>query len=200
MEASKLILDAVQNGMKIEDVYLQVFQPIQYEIGRLWEINQISVAVEHYTSAATQLIMSQLFPYILCTERKGLSMVACSADNELHEIGVRMVADFFEMYGWDTYYLGANTPLEAVLNTLKEQSPHLLAVSVTMRRHLGYVRELIDQVRQIQENPRLKILIGGFPFVCDPDLWKEYAADGCAQDAREAITLAEKLVLEDKHA
>jgi methanogenic corrinoid protein MtbC1 len=27
---------------------------------------------------------------------------------------MRMVADFMEMEGWDTYYLGANTPTESV--------------------------------------------------------------------------------------
>ncbi|MFP4048815.1 MAG: hypothetical protein ACLFT8_02590, partial [Desulfovermiculus sp.] len=31
-EASKLILDSVQAGTTIEDVYLQVFQPVLYEI------------------------------------------------------------------------------------------------------------------------------------------------------------------------
>lgn len=198
-EASKLILDSVQAGTTIEDVYLQVFQPVLYEIGRLWEMNQVSVAVEHYTTAATQLIMSQLFPYILHAERKGLRMVACSADNELHEVGVRMVADFFEMSGWDTYFLGANTPMEAVLSTLQERRPHLLAISVTLNRHLGYVRKLIDRVRPDPENRELKILLGGVPFILDPQLWKGFAVDGCAQDAREAVALAEKLIKEEKH-
>ena len=49
-------------------------------------------------------------------------MVATCIGGELHEIGIRMVADFFEMEGWDTYYLGANTPADAVVAELSAQA------------------------------------------------------------------------------
>ncbi|MDZ7776615.1 MAG: hypothetical protein U5L09_13885 [Bacteroidales bacterium] len=54
--------------------------------------------------------MSQLYPYIFNSQRVGKSMVAATVGGELHEMGIRMVADFFEMEGWDTWYLGANAP------------------------------------------------------------------------------------------
>ena len=60
-------------------------------------------------------------------------MVAACAASELHEIGVRMAADFFEMEGWDTFYLGANTPAESVIRTLVERKADVLAVSATIQ-------------------------------------------------------------------
>ena len=63
--ASRLILDAVAQGVSVKNIYLQVFQPILREIGRLWQINQMTVAQEHYCTAATQLIMSQLYSEIV---------------------------------------------------------------------------------------------------------------------------------------
>ena len=39
------------------------FEPVQHEIGRLWQINHISVAHEHYCTSVTQMIMSELYPY-----------------------------------------------------------------------------------------------------------------------------------------
>jgi len=39
--------------------------------------------------------MSQLYPYISKNEKTGRVLVATSVSKELHEIGVRMVADFF---------------------------------------------------------------------------------------------------------
>ena len=50
--------------------------------------------------------------------------------------GDRMVADFFEMDGWDTYFLGANTPAESVLRTADERRADVLAVSCTMTFHI----------------------------------------------------------------
>ncbi|MBC8039173.1 MAG: B12-binding domain-containing protein, partial [Opitutaceae bacterium] len=108
--ASQLVLAAVAAGTPVRDIYLHVFQPAQYEIGRLWQTNRISVAQEHYCTAATQLIMSQLYSHIFATAKNGRTLVATCVSGDLHEIGVRMVADFFEMAGWNTFYLGANTP------------------------------------------------------------------------------------------
>ena len=77
--AARLILDAVEKGESIRNIYLHVFQRTQYEIGRLWYLNRISVAEEHFATAATQLIMSQLYPYVFSTKKTGSKLVAACA-------------------------------------------------------------------------------------------------------------------------
>jgi MerR family transcriptional regulator, light-induced transcriptional regulator len=109
-EAGRLVLDAVESGTSVKDIYLHVFQECQREVGRLWQMNRLSVAEEHYCTAATQLVMSQLYPRVFAGERNGRTLVATCVAGDLHEIGVRMVSDFFEMEGWDAYYVGANAP------------------------------------------------------------------------------------------
>lgn len=192
--ASRLILDAVENGTSVKDIYLQVFQPTQHEVGRLWQTNELSVAQEHYCTAATQLIMSQLYPHIFSTEKNGLTLVATCISGDLHEIGVRMVSDFFEMEGWDTFYLGANTPTPALLGTLKERDADLIVISATMTFHLGAVKELIHSIRNDQSLQKVKIIVGGYPFNVAPDLWREIGADAFSTDALEAVRVAENLV------
>ena len=192
--ASRLILGAVEGGVSVRDIYLHVFQPAQHEIGRLWQMNEISVAQEHYCTAATQLIMSQLYPHIFATERAGRQLVAACVGGELHEIGIRMVADFFEMEGWDTYYLGANAPAEAILEAVEERQADVLGLSATMTFHVHLVTKLIDQVRRSDAGARVKILVGGYPFNTAPELWRRVGADGCARDAQEAVAVASQLV------
>ncbi len=192
-EATQLILDAVAGGAIVKDIYIHVFQPVQHEVGRLWQINRIGVAQEHYITAVTQLVMSQLYPYIFSGEKVGGRLVAASVGGELHEIGIRMVADFFEMAGWDTFYLGANTPTSSILETLKSRQADVLAVSATMTLHLGKVRQLIEAVRTSGPNG-VKILVGGYPFNVSPDLWQQVGADGYAPDADTAIETARQLV------
>ncbi|MBN9689278.1 MAG: cobalamin-dependent protein [Verrucomicrobia bacterium] len=192
--ASRLILAAVAAGTSVKEIYLHVFQPAQYEIGRLWQLNQISVAQEHYCSAATQLIMSQLYPHIFASAKNGRTLVATCVSGDLHEIGVRMVADFFEMDGWSTFYLGANTPHAGVVASVIEQRADVLAVSATISYHVEAVQELIQSVREHQTARRVKILVGGYPFVKNRELWREIGADGSAPDAEQAIALANRLV------
>lgn len=191
---SQLILDYVQDIESVKDVYLYVFQPVQYEIGRLWQTNKITVAEEHYCTAVTQLIMSQLYSYIFTAPRVGRKMVATSVSGELHEIGIRMVTDFFEMNGWDTYYLGANTPHQSIISILQEKKADVLAISATITFHVSEVKKLIQKIRSQPEVASTKILVGGYPFLVAPQLWKAVGADGYAVDAKQAINVAEKLI------
>jgi MerR family transcriptional regulator, light-induced transcriptional regulator len=191
--AVRLVMNAVQAGRPVKDIYLHVFQPTQREIGRLWQFNQIDVGQEHYATAVTQMVMSQLYPLIFSTERVGHSLVATCVGSELHEIGIRMVADFFEMAGWDTYYLGANTPAASIIRAVKEHNAGVLAISATLTTHIGDVRKLIQAVRQ-SEAGQVGILVGGYPFNLSPHLWQRVGADGFARDAQGAIAAAQRLV------
>jgi MerR family transcriptional regulator, light-induced transcriptional regulator len=188
--ASRLVLDAVEDGASVKDVYLAVFQPAQREVGRLWQINRISVAQEHYCTAATQLIMSQLYPKLFEGERTGPTLVMTSAAGELHEIGARMVADFFEMDGWNTFYTGANTPPDSVIRLLVDQQAAVLGISATITSNVGAVEALVRGVRDHPECGPVKILVGGYPFNRDAELWRKVGADGSGRDAQEAITQA----------
>ena len=186
--ASRLILAAVDGGTPVKDIYLQVFERVQHELGRLWQSNYIGVAQEHYCTACTQQIMSQLYPRIFSAEKKGLRLVAACVGGDLHEIGLRMVADFFELEGWDTFFLGANTPISGTLQQVADRTPHVLAISATMSLHVQAVADLIAATRATPNPPH--ILVGGAPFNSMPDLWKDVGADGSARDAAEAIAVA----------
>jgi MerR family transcriptional regulator, light-induced transcriptional regulator len=192
--ASKLILGAVNQGVKVKDIYLQVFQPCQREIGRLWQLNRLSVGQEHYCTAATQWIMVQLYPYIFATPKTGRRFIGACVAGELHEMGLRMVADFFEMEGWDTYYVGANTPVEGILQIMRERGCDILGVSATMTFHIGRTAELIERVRRATAGREVKIMVGGYPFNLAPQLFQQVGADCHARDAREALELARRLL------
>jgi methanogenic corrinoid protein MtbC1 len=194
--ASRMIIKAVKDGIKVEDIYIHVFESSQHEVGRLWQNNQITVAQEHFCTAATQMIMSQLYPYIFSSDKIGLTLVAACVAGEMHEMGVRMVADLFEMEGWDTYYLGANTPAESIIDTIIQLNADVIAISASIHYNVGAVKELVDQIRKSEDTSHIKILVGGRPFVLAPDLWKKVGADGCPSNAIESITLAEKLIKE----
>lgn len=193
--ASRLVLAAADDGVPVKDLYLHVFQRAQREVGRLWQTNRISVAREHFCTAATQLIMSQLYPRIFAGERNGATLVATSVAGDLHEIGIRMVADFFEMAGWHTVYLGADTPTRSVVETVAEHAADALALSVTIATHLPAATALIETLRAEPGVARTRVLVGGYPFNREPGLWRRVGADGHARDAEEAVALAERLVL-----
>lgn len=192
--AVQIIDDATRDGVAVRELYLSVFQPVQREIGRLWQDNEISVAEEHYCTASTQALMAQFYPQILSTPRVGRKVVVACVGNELHEIGTRMVADFFEMAGWDGVYIGANTPATALTELVCRERPHLVALGVTMTYHLGTATKVVERLRGDERCTNVKILVGGYVFRQHPELWRTLNVDGCADDAAGAVETGNTLV------
>ena len=186
--ASALILRAVENEVSIKEIYCHVFEPCQYEIGRLWQSNVVSVAQEHYCTASTQFVMSQLYPYIFRSDRtfRGTIVAAC-VSGELHEIGARMLCDLLEMEGWNTIYLGANVPTAGIVDVLRDNHSDILAISASMTFHIRAVREVIAAVRLASQATR--ILVGGYAFKIASNLWRDVGADYWTKDAADAISL-----------
>jgi len=199
IKANELVQELISRDVSITDVYMEIFHESQREIGRLWQLNKITIAEEHYCTAATQLIMGQLYPLIFATPKRDLVFVGACVGGELHELGVRMVSDFLELAGWNTYYLGANTPIKSVVETVVKEKANIIGISVTMSFHIDEAIQLIEMIRSDVRCGSVKIMVGGFPFLIESMLWKTIGADGYAQNAREAVKVAEKLVTEVTH-
>lgn len=194
-KARQIIFDAVEGGIPARDIYLHVFQVSQREVGRLWQQRTITVGQEHFCSAVTQTIIAQLYPYIFtATEWINKRLVAVCVGDELHEIGLRMICDFLEADGWDTYYMGANVPLDSVINAVREPVADILAISTTLTIHLPSTKAIIDRLHEEKLTEKTKVLVGGYAFNLDPELWRHIGADGFAADAASAITEARRLV------
>ncbi len=190
--ASGIVTEQLARGATLRDLYAEVFAPVQREVGRLWQRGEISIADEHFCTAATQLVMAQLYDRLFEGERRRATLVATSAPGDLHEVGIRIVADFFEMRGWDTVYLGANTPAGAVAEAAVRHRADLVAVSATRASHVEGVRDVVREVRA--RAGQVPVLVGGQPFQLAPGLVAYVGADACAATAEAAVLAAEALL------
>jgi methanogenic corrinoid protein MtbC1 len=180
-------------GATLADLYVQVFQPSLWEVGRLWEEGRVSVAHEHLASAAVARLMAELGPAPVGGRRQRGGAIVTAAPNEFHEIGAWMVADLLADDGWDVRYLGANTPAESLLSLLLELRPKLLFLSVTMPFNLDRAAEVIRLCRQDPALSTIKIVVGGGALRESPELYRKLGADACADNAADAVVTAARL-------
>ncbi len=192
--ALDLIQEAIRSGVGLREIWLRVFQDSQYEVGRLWQSNQISIAQEHYCTAATQTIMSRLYSHVFSAPRKGHILVTACAPGEIHELGMRMIADIFEMEGWDTYHLGANMPVAALADFVAQRQPDLVGLSATMTFHLEGVAMIIKALRENKQTCDVNLVVGGRAFNREPGLWREIGANAYACDIEDALNTAATLL------
>ncbi len=154
---------ALAAGVPIKALYTDLFHASLYEVGELWQTNRIPVAAEHLATAITESVMAQVAASALFGhEPMGRSLIVSCVANEFHQVGGRMVADICEIKGWDTCFLGANTPVLDLLNRIGKLRPDVLALSIAIYFNLPALRSAIEEVRRLY--PQLPIWLGGQLF------------------------------------
>ena len=192
-DAMELIVSARASGVAREDLHDLLWR-VQGEMGRMWQMNQIHSAEEHLGSRIAEELMIIMRTGVARPPKVGRRvLVACVAGNH-HELGARLVADHFEMSGWDALLLGADTPSFDVLRGVHDFQPDLLAVSANLTLHVGATAELIRILREDPLCTTLPVMVGGGPFNLVPDLWELVGADGHATTAAGAVAMGETLV------
>jgi methanogenic corrinoid protein MtbC1 len=137
---------------------------------------------EHVRSSIIRTIVECCYPYVIKEKNKinkdinlGKVIVICPPE-EQHEIGARMVSDFFTLCGYETIFVGSNTPKNEFLKVIDFINPRYLAVSVTSCYNLVAAKDTIERIRKYS-NKKLNILIGGHAFRNNPEALKDTNAD-----------------------
>jgi len=157
-----IVNDLLRSQISIKDIYVHLFQRSMYDVGSLWENNKISVATEHLCTAITESLINLCYPAIFSADHTGKKAVIACTPSEYHQIGARMVADYFELHGWDGYFLGTETPISELIALIREKQPDLIALSVSVSYNLANLLGLIHAIRSCF--PDLEVLVGGQGF------------------------------------
>ncbi len=186
--ARRVIGDAIEAGTDPRDVYLEVLAPALYEVGRLWERNEIGVAAEHLASSTTESVMAEIAGRLRTdAPHRGTAVVACVGE-ELHRLGSRIVSDFLESDGWDVEYLGAMVPVEQIVEVASRSSAGVVALSVTMPARVPQLERAVAELRALTPPPL--VAVGGQGLGT-----REVHADLQSQDPRELLARAAELPL-----
>lgn len=142
-----VVVQLAEGSVDIRAIYIDLFQKSLYQIGELWEQNRISVATEHLATAITEGLLALLYPQIFGAEHSGKKAIVSCTVNEYHQIGGKMIADIFEINGWDSHFLGANAPIESLLQHIQEYQPDVLALSLSLYSNLPKLLKTTDTIR-----------------------------------------------------
>ena len=189
-----LIQKYLQEKIPVTDIYIEILGESMRRIGELWHTAKISVDTEHYCTSTTQMAMAQMYGVIFDRQSKNKTMLCACPGTELHEMGARMVADIFENDGWNTIYLGAAVPEDALVEAVRENTPDLIALSVTMPQYLIDCKKVVDVIRA--EFPKAKIAVGGRAFESTNEIWKKWPVDIYAKSARQLLVMANEIVMD----
>lgn len=137
-----------------------------YKVGELWEEGKISVATEHLASAIVETLLGHLhYRIIKNAGTNKMVVVITSVEDEVHQIGAKMVSDMFELHGWTSHFLGANTPMDELLDFISQINPTIIGLSMSINLHTRNLEKTISKIRE--RIPEMPILVGGQGLIED---------------------------------
>jgi len=191
--AVRAALDAVESGaLSVIALYREVLTPLLAETGDGWQHGSVRVWQEHLASATIRTIVEALYPQVLrakvATPPAGRAVVLACPPEEGHDLGLRMVADRFEMAGWTTYFMGADTPLDELVDAGRRLGVEAVALSSSTHFHKVALRRLVERLRR--ELPGVRIWLGGPAFRSGREGWEDELLDLDALLGDDGVTAA----------
>ena len=120
------------------------------------------MAIEHLATAITESLLNLVYPAVFSAPHTNRSAVIACVANEYHQIGGKIVADLFELNGWHGYFLGANMPLEDLMQMIADHKPELVGLSLSVYLNMPNLLKVLDAVTSAY--PELRVLVGGQAF------------------------------------
>ena len=130
--------------------------PALVDLGKAWQRGEVSVAGEHFVSAAVHRRLAQAFQSVTVLTPGGARVVAGLARGSRHELGVLAFSLVLRSRGVSVTYLGADLPLEAWVGTVRLLSPAAVVLAAPTVEDLPAVRELVEAL-----TPMTSVFLGG---------------------------------------
>jgi corrinoid protein of di/trimethylamine methyltransferase len=120
------------------------------------------------------------------------TVVLGTVAGDIHEIGKSLVATMLTASGFVVHDLGVDVPTEKFVEKVRESDANLLGLSALLTTTMSVQRKIIDALKEAGLREQVKVMLGGAPVSRQ---WaEEIGADGYAEDAAGAVTLARSLV------
>lgn len=189
-----------QGLISVPDLYEKVLAPSLNSllIGRDEEHDMIWR--EHVMTNIVRSVIESAYPYVQKEraqhkrEASGGKVMLVCPEEEYHDLGIRMGADFYTIAGFDVTFIGSNTPKSNILSAAKEIHPDIVGISVSNYLNLFALDKIISQLRR--ELPSsVRIVLSGSALRHAGRPAADFSADAIVNSFSDTMGLRE-----DSHA
>ncbi len=163
------------------------------EVGRRFECGDFYVPEMLISARAMKSGLALLRPYLTAANVQAVGKVIIgTVQGDLHDIGKNLVGMMLEGAGFEVIDLGADVSPDKYMAAVKEHQPGLIACSALLTTTMPRMENIISSLKEAGLRDQVKVMIGGAPVTDKYAI--EIGADGYAQDAAAAASLAKELI------
>jgi DNA-binding transcriptional MerR regulator len=152
----RLLADVFAADADLARVVDDWLMPALGGLGRAWQRGEVSVAGEHFVTAAVHRRLGLLFQSLPSPPAGSPRVVVGLARGSRHEMGVLAFAVVLRSRGVAVTYLGGDLPLEAWIGAVGLLEPAAVVLAVPSLEDLPAVREAVEALGELT-----RVLLGG---------------------------------------
>ena len=193
-DAEKWANEALTQGLDpLECINQGLTKGIQ-EVGELFAAGEFFLPELVIGGEAMKAGLAVLEPALVDQEgREVLGIIVLgTVQGDLHEIGKTLVGTMLTANGFQVIDIGIDCSVESFIAAIKEHNANLVGASALLTTTMSAQKALVEGIEQAGLRGRVKVMVGGAPTT---QSWAdEIGADGYAEDAISAVSIAKKLV------
>ena len=143
-------LDSLLAAFSLDIVVREVLVPFLHAVGERWQRDELSVGQEHFIS---NVIRGRLLALSRGWDRGvGPRALLASAEGDQHDLPVLLFGVLLRTHGWRITFLGADTPVASLAETVRAIRPDVAVITGTVQ---GVFEPLVEQLREVAHETRL---------------------------------------------
>lgn len=180
----------IEGGVAALDFFNKVFTPAMAQIGDKFAALDIFLPELIDSAERAQVISADVLEPIFAaqdgdTQTERGTIVICTVQGDLHDIGKNMVSLMLQVNGFDVVDMGTNVPPRAALTKAKEVGADILALSALMTTSQPYMKECIELRDGFGLKDQFAVIVGGAPITAE--YTAQIGADAFGKSAVEAV-------------
>jgi trimethylamine corrinoid protein len=164
----------------------EVVTPALETIGQQWEVGQLSLSQVFMSGRICEELVDQFLPPA-DPSRKGHAAIAIAVLDDHHTMGKRIVRAALRANGYEVLDLGHALKAPDLAQKAAAANVRLLLVSVLMLRSALQVPALLAALDRL--NTPIPVVVGGAPFLLDPELYLEVGAAAMGRNGADAVAI-----------
>jgi corrinoid protein of di/trimethylamine methyltransferase len=192
-EAKAITEKALAEGADPQKLVNEEMIPAMAEVGRRFEANEYFVPELLISARAMKAALELIKPLLVKSGAQPVGRVAIgTVKGDLHDIGKNLVAAMLEGGGFEVIDLGVDVSPEKFIAAIKEKKANLVALSALLTTTMPSMKTTIESMKAQGVRAQAKVIIGGAPVT--QQYASEIGADGYADNASSAVTVAKKVL------
>lgn len=185
----------LDQGFSARDILNKGMLPAMEVIGERFSDGTVFIPEVLLSARAMNDGLALLEPHLATSNvKRGGRVLLCTVLGDLHDIGKNMVVSMMKGTGFEVIDMGVNAATKDVVEQVRQHRPDILGLSALLTTTMPQMKDIIDALKEAGLRDDLKVIVGGAPV---NQMYADHVgADGYAQDAGAAVTVAKQQMLD----